>query len=187
MKKKSLVALVLLLMCCARIDAIKAKFANEKYDRDSIILSGRVIDIVHGNIIVMVTSNNGFDHYFKAVLYGVRIPDITWVRDYDNDTFTIEPCADEAYMFFAVNVFNQDVELEVISLDDQGREIGIVYLQKKNINLEVLSKGLGRVDFTTIQNEDVPIYLEAELKAKTSRLGVWGYDDSYTSQQKIHD
>lgn len=67
-------------------------------------------------------------------------------------------------------VFGKQVDIRVQNTDRYGRTVGIVYYQKKNINLMLVQKGLA---WTYVEYAKEPIYRQAQAQAEASRVGLW--------------
>jgi len=141
------------------------------------IINGQVIDVVKGNVVVLVTDKNikASDKITLQVeLYGVSVPDVNIYRAGDQMIFDVEPYADEAYMYFANNILGQDVSVKVLTVTDKCEHlVGIMYKDEVNINLEILTNGLGKFNGEYIEAEDVFLYKEREQQAKLDGIGLW--------------
>ena len=148
---------------------------------NQVLIEGRAIDVIDGNIIIVVVEDSD-PSILEVMLYGVAVSDITLERDGDSMYVKVPPHADDAYMYFATEVFGQSVTVNAISLADHGRIVGEIFVGDKNINLEVLSKGFGTLDGNYLQEQDLEKYVQAVSQARLDRAGVWGDNDSMTSK-----
>jgi micrococcal nuclease len=118
---------------------------------------------------------------------------ITWIED--RDTIIVEGCdievkvrligidavdhprlpyAIEARNHLAKMVWKKIVEIEGYGLGSSNHVLGVIHLNGKNINLEMVRAGLavayrGRLP----KGFDITPYLEAERDAREARRGIW--------------
>ena len=75
-------------------------------------------------------------------------------------------------------VLNEVVEIKGYGLDQYNRLWGVVYLNGKNINLEMIKAGLAKVFRSkTPKGFDLTPYLKAETEARDANKGMWGLGD----------
>lgn len=67
-------------------------------------------------------------------------------------------------------VYKQQVHLETRGQDRYQRTLAIVYYQNKNINLEMVKRGMA---WAYKQYSRDPIYLQEQEKARARRVGLW--------------
>ena len=71
-------------------------------------------------------------------------------------------------------VLNRVVEIKSYGLDCYNRVLGVVYLDKININLEMVKQGLAEVYYgETPKDLDLKPYREAESKARNAKIEMW--------------
>ena len=58
--------------------------------------------------------------------------------------------------------------------DDFGRTLAYVYINEKNINLELVENGYARV-YTEKKSDLYLKLIEAQTKARKNKVGVWEY------------
>ncbi|MFZ0449090.1 MAG: thermonuclease family protein [Desulfatiglandaceae bacterium] len=95
-----------------------------------------------------------------------------------------QPFGKEARDFLAEEVLNRSVEVEGYGVAPYPHDniIGVIRLGKKNINLEMVKKGLAEVQRDNLpKGLDIVPYLDAERDAKAGKLGMWVLGDQYMS------
>ncbi|EST07919.1 Staphylococcal nuclease (SNase-like), OB-fold [Kalmanozyma brasiliensis GHG001] len=104
------------------------------------------------------------------VLAGIRAP-----KTARNHSEKDEPFGREGLDFSTMRALQRDVEIEVFSTDKVGGFIGALYLNKTdNLAVSLVESGLATVHGYSA--EATPFYkslLDAEEKAKSSKLGLW--------------
>jgi micrococcal nuclease len=81
-------------------------------------------------------------------------------------------------------VLNQTVDIKSYGFDDDGRLLGEVFLEDKNINLEMVKAGLAEVyRGTPAAGQNMQPYWKAEQEAKIAKRGMWVLGEKYVSPQ----
>ena len=93
-----------------------------------------------------------------------------------------QPFSQKSKQHLSALVLNKAVEIQEYGTDRYGRILGVVYLDRININIEMLSAGLAEIDRgEPPKGLDLEPYRKAEQSAKTAGLGVWVLRDQYLS------
>lgn len=79
-------------------------------------------------------------------------------------------------------VLNKQVFIKGYVLGSYNRILGVVNVDRKNINLEFLKVGLAEVyQGKPPRGFDLSPYLTAEAQAKSQKRGMWSLGDKYIS------
>jgi micrococcal nuclease len=82
-------------------------------------------------------------------------------------------------------VLNQAVDIKSYGFDDDGRLLGEVFLEDKNINLEMVKAGLAEVyRGKPATGQNMEPYWKAEQEAKIAKRGMWVLGEKYVSPQE---
>jgi len=93
-----------------------------------------------------------------------------------------QPYSQKAKKYLAGLVLNKTVDIKGYGLDRYNRILGVIYLNKKNINLEMVKTGLAEVyRGKPARGFDTEPYLEAEKRAREAKTGMWSLGDKYIS------
>jgi endonuclease YncB( thermonuclease family) len=95
-----------------------------------------------------------------------------------------QPFAKEARDFLAGEILNRSVEVVGYGVAPYPYNsiIGVIFLGKKNVNLEMVQKGLAEVQRDNLpKGLDIGPYLDAEKHAKDGKIGMWVLGDRYES------
>jgi endonuclease YncB( thermonuclease family) len=93
-----------------------------------------------------------------------------------------QPYSQKAKKYLAGLVLNKTVDIKGYGLDRYNRILGVIYLNKQNINLEMVKKGLAEVyRGKPARGFDTEPYLEAEKRAREAKTGIWSLGDKYIS------
>ena len=101
-----------------------------------------------------------------------------------------QPYSQKAKKYLASLVLNKTVDIKGYGLDRYNRILGVIYLNKQNINLEIVKKGLAEVyRGKPARGFDNEPYLEAEKRAREAKTNMWSLGDKYISPKdwrKMH-
>jgi endonuclease YncB( thermonuclease family) len=96
-----------------------------------------------------------------------------------------QPYAQAATKYLAGLVLNQTVEIEEYGQDRYGRTLGVVFLDGKNVNLEMVKAGYAEVyRGTPAAGFDSAPYWKAEEEARAAKKGKWAQGDKYVSPRE---
>jgi micrococcal nuclease len=104
-----------------------------------------------------------------------RWPDCVGIR-------TGQPFSQRATKHLAGLVLNQTVEVKPYGFDGDGRVLGEVFLEDRNINLEMVKAGLAEVyRGEPASGLDLEQYWKDEEDARKAKRGMWVQGDKYVS------
>jgi micrococcal nuclease len=127
----------------------------------SYAFEGQVILITDGDTITVV--HNGKPE--KIRLYGIDTPE-------SKQTFGLK-----AKNFTYAMVYHKVVNVEPVATDRYGRTVGIVNVNKKCLNSELISKGFAWVYDKYCKNDMCDKWRLLEEAARQSKTGLWLQDD----------
>lgn len=119
-------------------------------------VTGRVVGIADGDTVTLLTPQK---RQLKVRLAEIDTPEKR------------QPYGTRARQALAEKVFQQDVRLEVQTVDRYGRSVGRLYLGERDINAEMVREGHAWV---YRQYSRDPRLLDLESEAKAARRGLWG-------------
>jgi micrococcal nuclease len=138
-------------------------------------LEGLVVGVAEGDRITV----NSFGTEISVRLYGVAAPQLAKIDKFTGLYNAGQPYADDAFRALSLKVLHQQVKVEIrktlVFKNGEPKQIAIaiVFLDGRNINLEMLSDGWGWAYRKFLGKEDLPHYLAAEKQAKTTKSGLW--------------
>jgi endonuclease YncB( thermonuclease family) len=119
----------------------------------------------------------GHDIEIKVRLVGIDAPE-TKKRKHKPG----QPFGEKAKKFMAAMVLNKTVDIKGYGLGPYTRILAVVYVGRKNLNLELVKAGLAEVyQGKPPRGFDLSPYLTAEAQAKSQRRGMWSQGDKYVS------
>jgi micrococcal nuclease len=135
----------------------------------------KVIKVYDGNII----KAKGSDIEIKVRLAGIDTPETP------RKSRPGQPYGYEAKNQLARLILDKEVEIKGYGLDRLNRILGVIYLEGKNINLEMVRAGLAEVyRGGRPRGLDLDPYWLAEKEAREALRGVWSLGDEYISPKK---
>lgn len=145
----------------------------------SILIAKEPIRTIEG-IVVKVSDGdtiNVQDSYgtkLKIRLYGIDAPE---TEKSNKKTGRVskpgQPYGEQAYQALNSKIYRKQVKLEIMAVDQYKRSVGIVYLNGKNINLEMVAEGWAWAYRQYLDRPHASEYVEAEEHARAKRLGIW--------------
>jgi micrococcal nuclease len=143
------------------------------------IVEGLVVGVSEGDRITL----NCLGTEIKVQLYGLAAPLTMKMDKYTGWYKTGQPYADDAFRALSSKILHQMVRAEIRSTlvhkrsESQRLSVAVVYLDGRNINLEMLSEGWAWVYRKYMHKSDIPQYLSVERAARARKNGLWVQDD----------
>jgi endonuclease YncB( thermonuclease family) len=156
-----------------------AVFAQQQY-ADNLVW-GKVIRILDGDTIEI---KNDQGQSIRVQLAYIDAPDM------DPKTGEAQPLHQESMNALGKIIRNKEVIIESLGVDRFKRIKGIVFLDKINVNLVMVRKGMAeiynpvRVSPKAYNQRYVTAFLDAEKLARSNKTGVWGINN-YSSPYKF--
>jgi micrococcal nuclease len=93
-----------------------------------------------------------------------------------------QPYSEKAKRYLADLILNKIVAIKDYGLEGYDVYLGVIFLNRKNINLEMIRAGLAEAHlWRPIVGLDLKPFFEAEKEARADRKGMWLQGDSYVS------
>lgn len=133
----------------------------------------KVVRVYDGDTLKAV----GHDIEIKVRLVGIDSPEASKKKRNPG-----QPYSRQATNYLAGLVLNKTVEIKGYGLGPYNRVLGVVFVDGKNINLEMVKAGLAAVyRGRSPRGFDLAPYRETELKAKEQKKGLWSLGNRYQS------
>ncbi len=135
----------------------------------------KVLKIYDGDTIQI----SGLDLIFKVRLVGIDSPEIGYKGQQS------QAYSQKSKKYLSTLLNNKKITLKSYGLGGYGRQLAEIFVDNKNINIEMIKAGLTEVyKGKPSKKLDVQQYLKEEKKAKSSKLGMWAQGSSYISPKK---
>jgi len=124
----------------------------------------------------------GYDIVIYVLLAGVDAPEIALQNSEEH-----QPYGPKAKQYLETTILNKRVEIKAYGLGPHpyNHLIGEVFLQGKNINVELIKEGLAEVWHDRIpEGLLIAPYLDAQKQAKRAEKGIWSLGDAYMSPRQ---
>ncbi len=96
-----------------------------------------------------------------------------------------QPFSKRAKLHLTKMVLDKIVEIDGYGLDRYSRMLGVVYVDDKNVNLELVKEGLAEVyRGRPPKGFDNEPYYKVETAAREAKLNMWSLGDKYISPKK---
>lgn len=137
-------------------------------------IEGLVVGLSEGDLITV----NSFGTEIKVRLYGIAAPQTAKVDKFSGWSKAGQPYAEEAFRALSIKVLHQQVKIEIRNTlvyknDPKQVALAVVYLDGRNINLEMVADGWAWAYQKSASKAEYPRYLAAEKKARAKRQGLW--------------
>ncbi|MEI6262359.1 MAG: thermonuclease family protein [Deltaproteobacteria bacterium] len=131
-------------------------FLNQACARNTI--SGKVVSVTDGDTITVLDSSNT---QHKIRIYGVDCPESH--QDYGQ----------KAKQFTSDLVFGKTVEIKIMDTDRYGRTVGIVNIDSKSLNAELIINGMAWFYGQYCKESFCPQWNQYQEEAKNRKIGLW--------------
>ena len=115
---------------------------------------------------------SGHDIQIKVRLVGIDAPELSRGKHKPG-----QPFGQRAKKFLTSLVLNKEVFIKGYGSDQSNRLLAVVYVDRKNVNLELLKAGPAEVyRGKPPKGFDLSPYLTAEAQAKSQKRGMWSQE-----------
>lgn len=134
-------------------------------------IEGLVVKVSDGDTI-NVMDNLGTK--VKVRLYGIDAPETEKSnRRTGHISKPGQPYGDEATLALQSKVYRKMVKLEIMDVDRYKRSVGIVWLNKENINQEMVAEGFAWAYREYLDRPHASEFIGLEERARRNHLGIW--------------
>lgn len=119
------------------------------------VILGKIVGVTDGDTVKVLDGNKTLT---KICLLAIDAPEKK--QAYGN----------KSKQALSEKIFGKEVRVEWRTLDKYGRTLGMIFLDKRNINLEMVQGGWA---WHYKHFDNSPEFAEAELKARAAKLGLW--------------
>lgn len=125
---------------------------------------------------------NSFGTEIPVRLYGIAAPQTAKVDKFTGWYKPGQPYAEDAFRALSIKVLHQQVKVEIrstlVSKTDPAQiVVAVVYLDGRNINMEMLGDGWAWADRRYLNRIDHPRYMTTERIARNRKNGLWAQEN----------
>jgi micrococcal nuclease len=134
-------------------------------------VDGIVTHVSDGDTVKLETAEGA---KLKIRLYGIDAPEMEKIsRRTGMVSKAGQPYGEEAYEALRSKMLDSKVKVDIMATDRYKRMVGIVYLDNKNINLEMVKEGWAWAYREYLDRPYASEYIDAEREARTKRSSLW--------------
>jgi len=157
---------VILFLACTSIPTSKAAIRT---------VTGTVTKITDGDTIHLTTPEQT---KLKIRLYGIDAPETDKIN---NKTGRVnipgQPYGEESMNALANKIMDKKVKVDILDIDKYRRMVGMIYLDERNINLEMVREGYAEAFIEYLREPYKTEFLKAEREARSAKKGIWTLPD----------
>ena len=138
-------------------------------------VTGTVTKVSDGDTIHITTPEQT---KLKVRLYGIDAPETPKInRQTGHVHQSGQPYGEEAQKALKDKIMGKQVKLEILDIDKYRRMVCMVWLDDRNINLEMVREGYAEAFIEYLKPPYREQFLKAEREAKSARRGIWSLPD----------
>jgi len=134
-------------------------------------VTGTVTKVSDGDTIHLTTPEQT---KLRVRLYGIDAPETAKIN---NRTGRVnkpgQPYGVESWKALESKIMRKHVRLDIIDIDRYKRSVGIIWLDERNINLEMVSEGYAEAYVEYLKPPYRSEFIEAEREARSAKKGIW--------------
>jgi micrococcal nuclease len=134
-------------------------------------VTGTVTKVSDGDTIHLTTAEQT---KLKVRLHGIDAPE-TLKINYSTGQVNKpgQPYAVESWKALENKIMGKQVRLDIITIDRHKRMVGMIWLDNRNINIEMISEGYAEAFIEYLKEPYRSEFVEAERKARSAKKGIW--------------
>jgi len=134
-------------------------------------VSGTITKITDGDTVHLTTPEQT---KLKVRLYGIDAPETDKIN---NHTGRIskpgQPYGEESMNALANKIMDKKVKVDILDIDKYRRMVGMIYLDGRNINLEMVREGYAEAFIEYLKEPYRSEFLKMEKEARSMKRGIW--------------
>ncbi|GFO64139.1 thermonuclease family protein [Geomonas paludis] len=164
----------LLVLCsCLLLLVVPAQAQNDPHHQVHII-EGLVVGVSEGDRLTV----NSYGTEIPVRLYGIAAPQTAKIDRFTGWYKQGQPYAEDAFRALSLKVLHQVVRIEiretlVFKTEPTQVAVAVVFLDGRNINLEMVNDGWAWAYRRLLSRGDHPQYFATERMARARRNGLW--------------
>jgi len=134
-------------------------------------VTGTVTKVSDGDTIHLTTPEQTI---LKVRLYGIDAPETDKINDHTGQVnIPGQPYGDESWKALENKVMGKQVKLNILDIDKYRRMVGMIYLDGRNINLEMVREGYAEAFIEYLKEPYRSEFLKMEKEARSMKRGIW--------------
>lgn len=138
-------------------------------------VTGTVTKISDGDTFQLTTPEQTI---LKIRLYGIDAPEIDKINHQTGQVnISGQPYGKESSEALKNKIMGKKVKVDILDIDKYRRMVGMIYMDDRNINLEMVEEGHAEAFMEYLKEPYRSKFLEVEQKAKSAKRGIWSLSD----------
>ena len=88
-----------------------------------------------------------------------------------------QPYGEESWKALEAKIMGKQVRLDIIDIDRYKRMVGVIWIDNRNINLEMVKEGYAEAYLEYLKEPYRAQFIRAEKEARSARRGIWSLPD----------
>jgi endonuclease YncB( thermonuclease family) len=138
-------------------------------------VTGTVTKVSDGDTIHVTTPDRT---RLTVRLYGVDAPETHKINQRTGRVSKPgQPYGEESWRALKRKIMGMEVRLDIIDIDRYKRMVGIIWIDDRNINLEMVRDGFAEAYVEYLKEPYRSQFMRAEMEAKSAKRGIWSLPD----------
>ena len=134
-------------------------------------VTGTVTKVSDGDTIHITTPEQT---KLRVRLFGVDAPETAKIsRQTGKINIPGQPYGDESMKALEQKIMGKNVKLDILDIDKYRRMVCMIYLDERNINLEMVREGHAEAFLEYLKPPYREEFLQAEREARSAKKGIW--------------
>lgn len=135
------------------------------------IVTGTVTKVSDGDTMQLTTPEQT---KLKVRLYGIDAPETYKTNNRTGQVNKVgQAYGDESRKALESKITGKQIKLDIIDIDKYKRMVGMIWLDNRNINLEMVSEGYAEAFVEYLKPPFRSDFIEAEHEARSAKKGIW--------------
>jgi endonuclease YncB( thermonuclease family) len=138
-------------------------------------VTGTVTKVSDGDTIHVITPDRT---KLTVRLYGMDAPETPKINQRTGRVNKPgQPYGEESWKALKSRIMGMQVRLDIIDIDKYQRMVGIIWLNDRNINLEMVREGYAEAYVEYLKEPYRSQFMRAEMEARSAKKGIWSLSD----------
>ncbi len=134
-------------------------------------VTGTVTKVSDGDTIHLITPEQTI---LKVRLYGIDAPETDKINNHTGRVSKPgQPYGDESWRALENKIICKKVRLDILDIDKYRRMVGIIWINDRNINLEMVREGYAEAFIEYLKEPYRSEFLKVEREARSAKRGIW--------------
>ena len=138
-------------------------------------VTGTVTKVSDGDTIHLTTPEQTI---LKVRLYGIDAPETDKINNHTGKvSIPGQPYGEESSKTLETKIMGKKVKVDILDIDKYRRMVGMIYLDDRNINLEMIREGYAEAFIEYLKEPYRSEFLKVEQEARSMKRGIWSLPD----------